>query len=479
MARKNKVVSKTRRSNNEGCITQRKDGRWAGIATIGYDENGKQMRKTVYGKTRMEVVKKLTELTNRISNDNLEYIENNTFGNMMKEWLLIFKKQVVSGRTFEHQFRNFKLHIEPQIGKMKIDEVNTIVIQKLLNELLEQEYSLDTTRKIKFLISQFFEYAIENNLATDNPARKAKVKSSERKIYDNENRYKAIPIEVREKFIEDLNKHDLLKPFCLTMLFGGLRVGEVLALRWENVDFKNKTLNVEFGVTQVPKFDDEGNVTERVTVVSDTKTACSVREVPLPDILIKALEDYKKRQWLIGKENNVDLLAPEVFIFANNDGSVRSYSGMKSILERFLKAHELDKYGIHFHGLRHTYSNMLFENNENPKVIQALLGHKSVKTTITTYNSVDKSYFKRATDLFNREFAVDEEQKLNDKEQEIIDNISDDQLDRILELLEKRKLEQEQQKVIEQDEYKQEDVDTYEQEREERRKKKKQSDMEM
>ena len=255
MARKNKVVSKTRRSNNEGCITQRKDGRWAGIATIGYDENGKQMRKTVYGKTRMEVVKKLTELTNRISNDNLEYIENNTFGNMMKEWLLIFKKQVVSGRTFEHQFRNFKLHIEPQIGKMKIDEVNTIVIQKLLNELLEQEYSLDTTRKIKFLISQFFEYAIENNLATDNPARKVKVKSSERKIYDNENRYKAIPIEVREKFIEDLNKHDLLKPFCLTMLFGGLRVGEVLALRWENVDFKNKTLNVEFGVTQVPKFD--------------------------------------------------------------------------------------------------------------------------------------------------------------------------------------------------------------------------------
>ena len=478
MARKNKVVSKTRRSNNEGCITQRTDGRWAGIATIGYDENGKQMRKTVYGKTRMEVVKKLTELTNRISNDNLEYIENNTFGNMMKEWLLIFKKQVVSGRTFEHQFRNFKLHIEPQIGKMKIDEVNTIVIQKLLNELLEQEYSLDTTRKIKFLISQFFEYAIENNLATDNPARKAKVKSSERKIYDNENRYKAIPIEVREKFIEDLIKHDLLKPFCLTMLFGGLRVGEVLALRWENVDFKNKTLNVEFGVTQVPKFDEEGNVTERITVVSDTKTACSVREVPLPDILIKALEDYKKRQWIIGKENNIDLLAPEIFIFANNDGSVRSYSGMKSILERFLKAHGLDKYGIHFHGLRHTYSNMLFENNENPKVIQALLGHKSVKTTITTYNSIDKSYFKRATDLFNKEFVVDDKQQNpNSKEQDFIENMSDDQLDRLLELVEKRKLEKAKQEKLAQE--LEEDTDTYEQEREERRKKKKQSDMEM
>ena len=193
---------------------------------------------------------------------------------------------------------------------------------------------------------------------------------------------------------------------------------------------------------QVPKFDEEGDVTERVTVVSDTKTACSERVVPLPDILIKALEDYKKRQWLKSQENNIDLLNPKVFIFANDDGSVRTYSGMKSILERFLKAHELDKYGIHFHGLRHTYSNMLFENNENPKVIQALLGHKSVKTTITAYNSVDKSYFKRATDLFNREFAVDEEQqKTNDKEQDFLDNMSDEQLDRVLELVEKRKLE--------------------------------------
>ena len=138
----------------------------------------------------------------------------------------------------------------------------------------------------------------------------------------------------------------------------------------------------------------------------------------------------------------------------------------------------LDKYGIHFHGLRHTYSNMLFENNENPKVIQALLGHKFVKTTITTYNSIDKSYFKRATDLFNKEFVVDDKQQNpNSKEQDFIENMSDDQLDRLLELVEKRKLEKAKQEKLAQE--LEEDTDTYEQEREERRKKKKQSDMEM
>jgi len=222
------------------------------------------------------------------------------------------------------------------------------------------------------------------------------------------------------------------------MLFGGLRIGEVLALRWENLDMKNKTLKIEYGVTVVPKFDEEGNVLERVTVISDTKTTCSVREIPLPDILIDALEEYKKRQWIIGQENNVDLLAKNSLIFPNNDGSVRTYSGMKSIFKRFLKANDLTGYGIHFHGLRHTYSNILFENNENPKVVQALLGHKSVKTTISTYNSVDKSYFKKATDLFNREYGVNSE-KVKNNDSEMVANLNDEQVDKLLELLEKRK----------------------------------------
>ena len=485
MTKQKRVVSKTRRANNEGSIYQRSDGRWTGMVTVGYDDDGKQMRKSVYGKTRLEVSKKLSELTNRIANDNLDFVTNNSLEDMMKEWLLVFKKQTVTPRTFEGNFRNFKLHIAPKIGKMKIYEVTTMVVQKLLNEMLEEGYSLATTRKVKFLINQFYDYAIENKLANDNPATKTKVKSSERKIYDSENKYKAIPQDIRDKFISALDKHDLLKPFCLTMLFGGLRVGEVLALRWENLDMKNKTLKIERGVTFVPKFDEDGNVKERVVVISETKTACSVREIPLPDILINALEEYKQRQWLKGKEHNTDLLAPTSLIFANNDGSVRTYYGMKTIFKRFLKANNLTGYGIHFHGLRHTYSNMLFENNENPKVIQALLGHKSVKTTISTYNSVDKSYFKKATDLFNREYAVDKD-KQNNEEQEMIDYLSDEQVDKLLELLEKRKQEKEQEiqnnEVIQEDEVVQEEdeeQDYYDYEYEQAQKRKRQKDCEM
>ena len=125
--------------------------------------------------------------------------------------------------------------------------------------------------------------------------------------------------------------------------------------------------------------------------------------------MVKSLEDWRKVQWIKKEISKIDLLAPESLVFPNNDGSVRTYSGTRHMLNRFLKRHNLHKHRIQFHTLRHTYSNMLFESGENPKIIQALLGHKEVSTTLTVYNSVDKTYFKQATsrlnDLFNQEHA--------------------------------------------------------------------------
>ena len=400
------TISKTRRSNNEGSIYQRKDGLWTGMATIGYDDNGKIKRKAVYGKSKLEVANKLTELTNRISTQNYEMVENATLKTLMKEWLLVFKKSVVTPRTFEGNLMNFDLHIAPVIGNMKLYEITNITLQKLFNDMLDAGYSLCVVKKNKHLLNQFFEYAIENKLIDSNPVSRTKVKSKERKIYDSENRYKAIPQDIRHKFIECLEHNEFLKPLCLTMMFAGLRTGEVLALSWENIDFKNNTLKVEKAITLVPKFDSNGNIIERRTVISTTKTVCSVREIPMPNILINALKEYKEIRQRDSLKYKVNLTEPSMLVFGNNDGSIRTYYGTKCIFERFLKKYDLKKYGIHFHGLRHTYSNTLFEANQNPKVIQGLLGHKSVKTTITTYNSVDKSYFQKATDIFNNEYRT-------------------------------------------------------------------------
>ena len=161
MARK-KVQKRTRRANGEGSIFQRKDGRWVGFITTGYDENGKQLKKTIYGHSQAEVAKKLMDISGRMKSYAYETLEKHTFGELMNEWLMVFKKSAVTPRTFEGIIRNFKLHIEPQIGNMKVYEVDTFVVQKVLNNLIDQDYSVNTIKKNKHLISQFFEYAIDN-----------------------------------------------------------------------------------------------------------------------------------------------------------------------------------------------------------------------------------------------------------------------------------------------------------------------------
>ena len=450
---KNKVVSKTRRANGEGSVFQRKDGRWVGNITIGYDDKGQQKKKTVYGHSQAEVAKKLFELSGRIKNNSYELVESKNFGELMLEWLLVFKKSAVSPRTFEGIIRNFKLHIEPQIGNMKIYDIDTFVIQKLINNLIDKNYSNNTIKKNKHLISQFFEYAIDNKWIAINPTFKVKIRTCERNVESKSEKYKALPPEIRTKFLEALSKDDanFIKPLCICLMFSGLRIGEALALKWQNIDFENRTLKIEQAITQIPKFDSEGNVINRITVVGDTKTTCSVREIPVADIVIETLKEWREKQILrqkTNKEVTADLISRTSFVFANDDGSVRTYSGTRKIFDRFKRRNNLHKSNVHFHGLRHTFSNILFEMNENPKVIQQLLGHRDVKTTITVYNSVDNEYIRQTTEKFNEKVKEDQlileqkkrEEVLEERKDKFIKDMSDDEFDDMLQqLMEERK----------------------------------------
>ena len=238
---------------------------------------------------------------------------------------------------------------------------------------------------------------------------------------------------------------------CITLMFAGLRIGEALALKWKNIDFANKAIKIERAITQTLKFDEQGNVKDRTTVIGDTITACSVRDIPVTDIVLETLKQWKEKQSKRQETNpNVTaiLTAPTSFVFANDNGSYRTYYGTRVIFDRFKRRNGLSKYHIHFHGLRHTFSNMLFEMNENPKVIQQLLGHRDVKTTITVYNSVDSEYIRQTTDKFNERVKEDQmllndkkrEEILEQRKDEFVADMDDDEFDEILtKLLEERK----------------------------------------
>ena len=119
MAKKRK---NSRRANGEGSIVQRKDGRWCGVVTLGYKPDGKINRKSVYGHSQAEVLEKMSVLKHRLVTGPQVSSTTALVGETMKNWLRIFKKPMVSSRTFESNIRTFKNHILPAIGNMKINE---------------------------------------------------------------------------------------------------------------------------------------------------------------------------------------------------------------------------------------------------------------------------------------------------------------------------------------------------------------------
>ena len=158
MARKKKT---NRRANGEGTIIQRKDGRWCGVVTLGYKPDGTLNRKSVYGHSQAEVLEKMSKLKHRLVTGPQASSTTALVGETMKNWLRIFKKPMVSSRTFESNVRTFKNHILPSLGNMRINEVNSNIVQSILTKsLIDHKGRSNTPKRIKFLLNQFYEHLI-------------------------------------------------------------------------------------------------------------------------------------------------------------------------------------------------------------------------------------------------------------------------------------------------------------------------------
>lgn len=154
------------------------------------------------------------------------------------------------------------------------------------------------------------------------------------------------------------------------------------------------------------EFDKEGNVLSRKTVIGETKTAGSVRTNPMPELLKEVLLEWREYRTAQQAETGYSLVEPNDLVFGTNQGALRTYSGTKKMFERFLKRNGLAGKGIHFYELRHTFSNTLFEQNTNPRLIQMLMGHRKVETTMI-YNTVrNNSYLKNAVGVFDERYST-------------------------------------------------------------------------
>ena len=402
--------STSKRANNEGSVYKNKRGLWIAQATIGYDENGKQIRKAVSGKTRSDAIANLAPYLPKNGARKQLILQDMPLRSHMQFWMMKYKKRTIAARTFERYIGNAKRYIYPYMGNYLPQNITTNLLQDFLGGMLDKGFALDTVKHIKYQLRQYFEYCIDEEIIDKNPVGKVRLQTKERKTGQaaEQQEYKAIPEELRDRFLQAIGASALFKPLCLTSMFAGLRIGEVLALKWKDFDEKNQTLSVVRAQTVEPTFDENGNVTKREYMVGKTKTAGSTRVIPIPDLLCNILHEWKTLRVLQELMTKAPVSKPDDFIFANNQGNMRSYYGTRTMFNRLLKKHGMEDMEIHFYRLRHTFSNTLFEAQENPKVIQMLMGHKKVETTMIYNTATTNKYLQKAVDVFDERYAPSE-----------------------------------------------------------------------
>ena len=377
------MKKKRRRGNGEGTIFEdKKNKRWIGQYISGISSDGKAIRKSVYGKTQKEVLNKLNEIKYKINND--IYVEKNGI-ELVKIMEDIREEKLASNTISGGQYARLKWTInkirDSKIGNMKIQDIKKDDIQEFLNSL--KDLSDSYIKKIYEQFVQAYRRAEIKKYVTYNPMYEViKPKSNKQtKVVE------ALEINVQKAFTEYLNKVSIeeqpYKNIFLIQMYMGLRIGEVLALSKENIDFKKKVLYVKRTLTNDTEF--------AIILGNKTKTYSGNRTLPIPEFLTPIFEEQLKYT----NENLHNL------IFTNNDSYIRT-SAINSELKRIFKEELKIKHkDISTHCLRHTYGTRCIEAGMTAVVLQRLMGHKDVSVTLNTYTSV-----------FNK-FKEDELEKVN------------------------------------------------------------------
>jgi len=392
MPRKMKTTEKKsgRRGNNEGSIYRRKDGLWCGQATVGYHESGKQIRKTLYGSTRQDVAKKLAQLTHNVFENGYTSIspkDNKQLYPLMEDWFFTFKEPVISSSTSEKIRTYMKNHIKPELGSNDVQQIDLFKMQRFFNGLSKKGLCLETVKHIKQILNQLYvQYLIKKGYVKDNPIDSVIIRTTER--VDSDKEKMALSPELRTEVMTKLVNEPILRPIITTLLLTGMRPGELIALKWRDVDLKKGEISIKLATGREIEFDDEGNVTKRRQVISNTKTVLSVRSFKVASSVIMCLNGWLAYQKEQQEKTGIDFTSKDCHVFSTKKGTIRNYYGLRSLLVRFLQRHNLDGHDINLYTFRHTFATMLLEERENPKIVSELMGHAKVLTTLSIYSHV-------------------------------------------------------------------------------------------
>ena len=367
-----------KRGNGEGTISKRPDGTWWARVSVGYDDNGKRIRKAFYGKTRKEVQEKLTAAINDVNNDN--YIEPSkmTVSQWLDIWLKDYKKNSIKQSSYMRYHTSIESNVKPYIGRLGLKDLRNDTIQKLINDLTKEGLSTSTVTKAYMILNASLQKAVENQLISKNVASHISLPRQEKRSV------KVLTIEEQERFVEAVNNArygDLL----ILNLATGLRIGELLALTWDDIDFEQEILNVNKTVYRFR--DPDASESKYHIEIGSPKTKSSNRSVPLLPNMIQMLKNRKEnimKERMTASVKYVDYN----LVFCTQKGTPMHYADVVKYFREVIKQIGVDLDGMRIHSLRHTFATRCLENGIELRVVQELLGHSSISMTADLYTHV-------------------------------------------------------------------------------------------
>ena len=370
----------TRKDNGSGTFFyDEKRDRW--VATIQWtDKSNNRHRKSFTGKKKTKVKNKLDEFKAQLSIANGNISNDNTlFKDYAEIWMNTIQKNQLKPTSYSRKELTLNKQVYPYIGDIPISQLTHNDIQNVINELNSQGFSYSTIKKAYEAISGCIKQYRIKNASVFNPCEGISLPINKQKetssiIFFNDEQMKKIKDEATRKHGNDCPVYRLGDAIVLLM-YSGMRIGELLALTWDDIDFTNKTISISKNAVVVKEKIDGVN-RYNLKTQNNTKTVSGQRIIPMTqnayDSLKNIYEIKGDKQYVMSSKNNRQITPRNINRMFH---SILTQTGIAK------SPNELC--GVH--ALRHTFASMLFKNGCDVKVVSELLGHSDTKITENIY----------------------------------------------------------------------------------------------
>jgi integrase len=377
------MAKQRQRGHGEGSIYQRKDGRWAASISL---EGGK--RKTFYGKTRKEVQEKLMKALHEQQQGILATGPKQTVKDFLNYWLEEVHGASLKLSTYALYRRHLDNHLIPVLGQIQLQKLTADQVQAFCSKKSKEGLSAGTVRLLHTILYAALQDAVRWKRLAINVCDAVTLPRLTRPEIHPLNQEQA------QRLLEAA-KGNRLECLLTLAIATGMRLGEILALRWSDINLEERTLQVRHTVDYVPGYG---------KVESEPKTERSRRSITLPQFVVDALKQHRTYQLEIRLKAGATW-REQGLVFPNRCGGYFSRMRLYAIFKKLLN--EAGLHDMRFHDLRHSAATILLSMGVHPKVVQEILGHSNIGTTMNIYSHVLPSMQRDAmddmNDLFRRE----------------------------------------------------------------------------